>query len=78
VSEEQQPQLQGGEQLPQLDYEQLLAEKAEKLQELLKRKPGQKHYRRSLKAFLDVDAKAQKALLQQLQGTPDKLQQEES
>jgi hypothetical protein len=44
-------------------------DKADKLQELLQRKPGQKHYKRSLMAFLDADAKAQKALLHQLQAS---------
>jgi hypothetical protein len=41
----------------------LLADKAEKLEELKRRKPGQKGYKRTLKAFLDADAAAQKALL---------------
>jgi hypothetical protein len=72
VSEEQQPMLESEEQPPQLDYERLLADKTEKLEELLKRKPGQKHYKQSLKAFLDADAKAQKALLRQLKGAPGK------
>ena len=50
------------------EYEELLAVKASRLEDLLKRKPGQKHYKRSLKAFLDADAKAQKALLQRVHG----------
>jgi hypothetical protein len=78
VSEEQQPQLESEKLPPRLRYEQLLADKAEKLQELLKRKPGQKHYKRSLKAFLDADAKAQKALLHQLKGEPENLPQIQS
>jgi hypothetical protein len=78
VSEEQEPQLESEEQPPMLKYEQLLADKAEKLQELLKRKPGQKHYKRSLKAFLDADAKAQKALLRRLQRPPENLRQDPS
>jgi hypothetical protein len=41
----------------------LLEDKAEKLEDLRKRKPGQKNYKRSLRAFLEADAKAQKALL---------------
>jgi hypothetical protein len=41
----------------------LLADKAGKLEELRRRKPGQKGYMRTLKAFLDADAAAQKALL---------------
>jgi hypothetical protein len=44
-------------------YLRLLAEKAEKLEDLRKRHPGGKHYKRSLRAFLEADAKAQKALL---------------
>jgi hypothetical protein len=47
-------------------YIQLLAEKAEKLRDLEKRKPGQKGYRRSLHAFLDADAKAQELLLEHI------------
>jgi hypothetical protein len=41
----------------------LLADKAEKLEALKRRKPGQKGYRRTLKAFLDADAAVQKVLL---------------
>jgi hypothetical protein len=41
----------------------LLADKAGKLEELKRRKPGQKGYKRTLKAFLEADAAAQKALL---------------
>jgi hypothetical protein len=52
------------------NYETLLAEKAEKLQDLMQRKPGQTHYKRSLSAFLDADAKAQKALLARLEAAP--------
>jgi hypothetical protein len=50
-----------------VEYQRLLMEKAEKLADLRNRKPGQKHYKRSLKAFLDADAKAQTALLLQIQ-----------
>ena len=49
---------------PAPTYERLLAEKADRLADLLKRKPGQKQYRASLKAFLEADARAQKVLLQ--------------
>ena len=52
------------------EYRRLVAEKAEMLEELRKRKPGQKNYRRSLKAFLDADAKTQKALLEQIEREP--------
>lgn len=48
------------------DYEQLLAEKAGKLEELRRRKPGQKHYKRSLRAYLDADAAVQSALLSRI------------
>jgi hypothetical protein len=44
-------------------YRELLANKAEKLEELRKRKPGQKGYKRRLRAFLDADAAVQDALL---------------
>jgi hypothetical protein len=73
VSEQQQPPLESEEQTHQLGYEQLLADKVEKLKELLKRKPGQKHYKQSLMAFLDADAKAEKALLRQLKCGPKDL-----
>lgn len=52
------------------EYRRLMAEKAESLEDLRKRKPGQKHYRRSLKAFLEADAKTQKALLEQIEREP--------
>jgi hypothetical protein len=52
------------------EYRRLIAEKAEKLEDLRKCKPGQKHYRRSLKEFLEADAKTQKALLQQIEREP--------
>jgi hypothetical protein len=52
------------------EYRRLIAEKAEKLEDLRKRKPGQKHYRRSLREFLEADAKTQKALLQQIEREP--------
>jgi hypothetical protein len=51
-------------------YERLLVEKAERLTDLQNRKPGQKHYKRSLKAFLDADARLQKALLEKIEQEP--------
>ena len=42
---------------------------AERLSELLKRRPGQSQYRRSLRAFLDADANLQNAILARL--SPD-------
>jgi hypothetical protein len=39
---------------------------AERLGELLQRRPGQKRYRRSLRAFLDADAALQNAKLRRL------------
>ncbi len=39
---------------------------AERLRELLKRRPGQSQYRRSLRAFLDADANLQNAILARL------------
>jgi hypothetical protein len=44
-------------------YGELLADKAGKLEELRQRKPGQKGYKRSLRAFLEADAAVQSALL---------------
>jgi hypothetical protein len=46
----------------------LLADKAEKLEELQRRKPGQKGYKRSLRAFLEADAAVQSALLAHIDG----------
>lgn len=48
------------------EYRRLLEDKAEKLTDLMKRSPGQKHYKRSLTAFLEADAKAQKALMKHI------------
>jgi hypothetical protein len=42
---------------------------AERLRELMKRRPGQSQYRRSLRAFLDADANLQTAILKRL--SPD-------
>jgi hypothetical protein len=41
----------------------------ERFRELLKRRPGQRRYRRSLRAFLDADANLQNAILARL--SPD-------
>jgi hypothetical protein len=63
-------------------YVALLADKAAKLEELQKRRPGQKGYRRSLAEFLEADAKSQKELLkwiskqmadEEAEGTTDEL-----
>jgi hypothetical protein len=48
-------------------YERLVAEKADRLADLMKRKPGQKQYKQSLEAFLEADAKAQKALIKRVE-----------
>ena len=48
-------------------YRRLLAEKSDRLADLMKRKPGQKHYKQSLKAFLEADAKAQAALINRIE-----------
>ena len=48
-------------------YERLLVEKADRLADLMKRRPGQKQYKASLKAFLEADAKAQKAVLKRIE-----------
>ena len=55
------------EQAAQAGYERLLAEKAERLEELLKRKPGQKGYKRRLRAFLEADAQTQRLLLDHIE-----------
>lgn len=41
--------------------ERLRRAKAERLTALLAKKPGQKHYRRALRAFLEVDDELEKA-----------------
>jgi hypothetical protein len=40
--------------------------KAERLRELLKRRPGQKHYKRALRAYLDADGGLLRALMERL------------
>lgn len=40
--------------------------KEERLKDLLKRKPAQQHYRRSLKAYLEADDALQRAIIQHL------------
>jgi hypothetical protein len=52
-------------------YQDLLGEKAQRLTDLLNRKPGQKGYKRSLRAFLEADAAAQRALLAQIDQAGD-------
>jgi hypothetical protein len=47
-------------------FDELRAEKAAKLTQLMKRKPGQKGYKRSLKAYLEADAKLDKVLMKRL------------
>lgn len=49
-------------------FEELQRLKSECLKQLLKRKPGQKHYKRVLRAYLDADAHLQKALLERASG----------
>jgi hypothetical protein len=44
-------------------YRRLLAEKADRLDDLMHGKPGQPQYRTMLRAFMDADAKAEKALV---------------
>jgi hypothetical protein len=53
-----------------VEYRRLVEEKAEMLEDLRKRKPGQKNYKRSLKAFLEADAKTQKALIERIEREP--------
>jgi hypothetical protein len=40
--------------------------KAKRLDELLKHKRGEKHYKKALRAYLDADGALQKALLERL------------
>jgi hypothetical protein len=49
------------------DFAQLRRAKDETLKELLARKPGQKHYRRALKAYLEADDALQRAIIQRLE-----------
>jgi hypothetical protein len=51
-------------QTPETDeaaIERLRGAKAERLKALLAKKPGQKHYKRALRAFLEVDDELEKA-----------------
>ena len=48
------------------DFARLRRAKDESLQELLKRKPGQKHYRRALKTYLEADDALQRAIIDRL------------
>lgn len=49
-----------------MEFEELRAEKADRLKELMKRKPGEKGYKRSLKAYLEADAEFEKVLMKRL------------
>ena len=40
--------------------------KEHKLRDLLRRKPGQQHYRRALRAYLEADDALQRAIIQRL------------
>jgi len=48
------------------EYRSFLADKAEKLADLMKLKPGQAGYVESLKAYLEANAAAERALLRRL------------
>jgi hypothetical protein len=41
-------------------------EKQARLKDLLKLKPGQKHYRRTLKAYLEADSELQRIIIDRL------------
>lgn len=58
------------QEISDVEYRRLIEEKAEKLEDLRKRKPGQKNYKQSLKAFLEADARTQKALLAHIEREP--------
>lgn len=47
-------------------FSRLQQAKDESLKDLLRRKPGQKHYRRALKAYLEADDALQRAIIQRL------------
>jgi hypothetical protein len=49
-----------------VDFAPLQQAKDETLKELLARKPGQKHYRRALKAYLEADSALQRAIIERL------------
>jgi predicted component of type VI protein secretion system len=53
-----------------VEYERLLMEKTAKLADLQSQKPGHKHYKRSLKAFLEADAQLQRVLMQRIEQEP--------
>lgn len=47
-------------------YEMLKSVKAERLQDLLKRKPSEKHYKRSLRSYLEADGAFERAVMDRL------------
>jgi hypothetical protein len=54
-----------GENMPER-FSQLQQVKEETLKELLRLKPGQKHYRRALKAYLKADHALQRVIIDRL------------
>lgn len=47
-------------------FSRLQRDKEERLKDLLKLKPGQKHYHRALKTYLEADALLQRAIIERL------------
>jgi hypothetical protein len=56
---------QAGQTIPER-FSQLQRAKEDSRRELLKRKPGHKHYRRGLKAYLEADDALQRAIVDRL------------
>jgi len=59
------------------DYATLLANKAEKLAALNKMKPGQKHFKRTLRTFLEADAAAERVMIARIEAKTRKEAAEE-
>jgi hypothetical protein len=51
---------------PDEPIESLQRAKAERLADLMTKRPGQKHYKRALRSFLDVDDALEKAMERKL------------
>jgi hypothetical protein len=51
-------------------FKRLEGAKADRLKQLLKRKPGHKGYRSALRAYLEADAELQRAIIEQLTARP--------
>jgi len=58
-----------------MKLQRLIERRADALQALLGRKPGQKHYRQALKAFLEADTRLEKARMSSIEARLGRLEQ---